>query len=214
MGFVKWTLGRSDAQKHPVRVVLLGRDIARYWHNEIQPHVRQASTHRVRADRRWNWPALLRLLPRVELLAGRRCYGHAVIAKSQAGAAVPVALSLLVERYTLIEQEGPGTFVWFAASAPDEACDRLNIPRLDQLGRILIDAAMVTSVQAGLDGRISLHADPGGDVYLPRYYAETCGLLRVPASTTLCGVRINDGRYFHATPQVAQALLKRFDDQR
>ena len=133
------------------------------------------------------------------------------MAKARDGDAVPVALSLMVEEFALLKEEDPVAFLWFAASAPAEAFKAFNVPRLDRLGQILVDTTIVTSKNAGLNGRISLHADPGGDAYLPRYYVQQCGLLPVNPNVSLTGVRVNDGRYYYATSSLADILLSKMD---
>lgn len=214
MEFVTKTTVRGGSEEQPVKIVRLDRDIARFWHNRIQPFVRDASAKRFRSDAKWHWPVMLHLFPRVELLAGRRCYGFAVMGRARNGDAVPVAMSLLVEEYALLEDEDAGSFLWFAASAPDDAFRAFDVPRLDRLGRILVNTTMVTSYNAGLLGRMSLHADPGGDAYLPDFYLKHCGLLPVNPSAKLRSIRNNDGRYYYATVLLAEKLLRSMNSWR
>lgn len=210
MEFVRRTTIRGSAKEEPIKIVLLDRKIARVWHNKIRPHIKDASKVRHRLDVKWHWPALLQLAPRTEYLAGRRCFGYAVLARGTGGAAIPVGISLVVEQYKLLEGANPSSFLWLAATAPSQAFKALGVPRLDQLGEILVDTTMVTSFNAGLRGRMGLHADPRGGPHLLKFYAQDCGLDRIGSAIQLKGTRTNDGRYFFAGGGTArQAVIRR-----
>ena len=176
--------------------------------------VRAASEVRQRPDERWNWAALLELLPRLELLNGRRCFGYAVMTETANGKSVPVALALVVEKFRLLESEDPGTFLWFAASAPTNALAALTLPRLDELGRVLTDVTIATSFNTGQGGRIGLHADPNGGDHLVAFYRDRCGLKAVSRDQTLNGIRRNDGRYFYTDEPLASQLAGTMDNWR
>ena len=160
MDFIRTAAIRGSNLRQAVKIVLLDRNIARFWQNEIQPLFRASSLVRQRPDERWHWPVLLQLLPRLALLNGQRCFGYAVMTETAGGNSVPIALALVVEKYDLLESEDPGTFLWFAASAPTSAFAALTIPRVDDLGRVLIDVTITTTFNAGQNGCIGLHADP------------------------------------------------------
>ncbi len=215
MEFVKSVAIRNNQLRIPIKVVTLDRTFARFWNNQIQPFVRIESRARPRADEHWHWPAMLSLLPRTELLAGRRCFGYAFVVESRDHKAIPIALSLLVETYSAFEERPPGTFLWFAATAPRNALVAFGIPVLHDAGRIVVDATIVTSVNVGCKGQIYLHADAKGDHYLPTYYETVCRLERIGANEKLRGgLRRNDGRYFGADSNRAVTILEAMDKWR
>jgi hypothetical protein len=80
---------------------------------------------------------------------------------------------------------------------------------------LLLDNAIVLSQNAGLGGRIGLHAaTAGGDGLLAVY--GRCGLLRLPATRPLPPLirRANDGRFFYTDGGVAESLAAALDPSR
>jgi hypothetical protein len=83
------------------------------------------------------------------------------------------------------------------------------------LGRVLLDNAIILSQNAGLEGRIGLHAAAaGGRVLLNVYIA--CGLSRLAATAKLPpGVkRKNDGRFFFGDEMQAETMAAMLDSRR
>jgi hypothetical protein len=87
-----------------------------------------------------------------------------------------------------------------------------NPPRL---ARVLLDSAIVLSQNAGLAGRIGLHAAPAGGTSLLKVY-DKCGLINLSAKAPLPPhVRHkNDGRFFYADAELAEALAAQLDHAR
>lgn len=205
MDHVRFAPLQNDPLPGALTVALATRAYATFWENEVQPDIRAALPPRL--DRLWHWPMFLRLFSRTEILNGRRCYGHTLVAADSTGAARPVAMSLLVETVPFLPMTGQSTFLWFMSGIPSTTLRRLGLPLFRSLGQIVVDAALVVSLNQGNDGRALLHADPqGGDELLARYQHDY-GLARLPANLQLRGVRKNDGRYFYTDETLARLLL-------
>lgn len=205
MDHVRFAPLQNDPLPGALTVALATRAYATFWENEVQPDIRAAQPSR--PDRWWHWPMFLRLFPRTELLNGRRCYGHTLVAADTTGEARPVAMSLLVETVTFLPASGPSTFLWFMSGIPSTTLRRLGLPLFHSLGQILVDAALVVSLNQGNDGRACLHGDPQGGKELLARFEHDYGLARLPANLQLRSVRKNDGRYFYTDETLARLLL-------
>jgi hypothetical protein len=80
---------------------------------------------------------------------------------------------------------------------------------------VLLDSAIVLSQNAGLAGRIGLHAAAAGGNGLLAVYSHL-GLIRLPAAIALPPSvrRPNDGRFFYADEPTAEALAAALDASR
>jgi hypothetical protein len=78
-----------------------------------------------------------------------------------------------------------------------------------------LDSAIVLSQNAGLAGRIGLHAAAAGRDDLLAVY-DRLGLVRLPAAAALPPSvrRPNDGRFFYADEPSAEALAAALDASR
>jgi hypothetical protein len=78
-----------------------------------------------------------------------------------------------------------------------------------------LDDAIVLSQNAGLAGRIGLHAAAAGGAALLNVYAR-CGLINLPAGAEMPPEvrRKNDGRFFYADENQAETLARMLDPSR
>ena len=127
-------------------------------------------------------------------------------------------MSIVIEEYPYLDIEHPGesNFMWFMSAADAQVlAAEFGMSHPPALGRVLLDNAIVLSQNAGLEGRIGLHAAPaGGDGLLVMY--GRCGLMRLPATAVLPPAvrRRNDGRFFYADERVAETLAVALDASR
>lgn len=198
-----------------VHVVELSQEVYLYWHQQIEPVIRKLPT---RLDRKWNWSPMYRYLPlALEKMMGRDLPGYAVLVLNDDGDVVPAGLVLLSVGYPALDADRESSvFLWYLTSAPLEALQGLKVGSKPRLLEILVDIAFVVSEARGYHGRIGLHAEdepgnPEAQKLLDRYQTR-CGLLSLPPDASMRGLaRRNDGRYFYATPRVAQERMAALD---
>jgi len=188
---------------------------ALWWDARLGPkHASMAA----RADRFWSWSVLLPLCHLVQRAKRRYCRPLVIWARTDEGRFLRSGMSVLIEGYPYLEVEHPGGshFVWFMSAADAGVlATQFGMSHPPALGRVLLDNAIVLSQNAGLAGRIGLHAAAaGGDALLVVY--DRCGLTRLPATAALpLSVRWpNDGRFFYADELVAEALAATLDASR
>jgi hypothetical protein len=75
------------------------------------------------------------------------------------------------------------------------------------LGRIMVDAAMVTGHALGLKGQMWPHAAPAGGPGLVRLYGTICQMSSLPLGWVLPGGGVSDGRHYYAGAPLAQRLM-------
>jgi hypothetical protein len=126
-------------------------------------------------------------------------------------------MSILIESYPYLDVTTPALshFVWFISAADSSVLESdFGMSQPPALARLLLDNAIVLSQNAGLKGRMGLHAAAGGEVLTDVY--RHCGLLRLPATAPLPASvrRANDGRFFYADNEVAEALAAALDASR
>jgi hypothetical protein len=117
---------------------------------------------------------------------------------------------LLIERYPWPLADDPitqSTFTWFIASAPRASLLKRGVADPPCLGRIMIDAALVTSQAIGLEGQMWLHAALGGGPGLVKLYGTICQMPSLPVGAPLPGGRLSDGRHFYARTALAMQLI-------
>jgi hypothetical protein len=197
----------------PVRVARLTHEDALFWHQQVQPEIRNLQD---RLDYHWNWPQLLAALAVFELLRRRELVGYAVLVENALGLAVPAGLVLLSVGYPALDSPSEDSvFVWYLTAAPSAALRFLEVANKPILLEILVDIGMVESEGRGYQGRIGLHAANRGNspssAALYSAYQGRCGLQPLPSSAKLPGVRSNDGRYFTATPNIASTRMAALD---
>jgi hypothetical protein len=171
-----------------------------------------------RADRFWPWSVLLPMSHVVQLAKRRYCRPLVIWARNDAGRFMRVGMSILIEAYPYLDTARTldAHFVWFMSAADSnvlQADFRMSQP--PALGRVLLDNAIVLSQNAGLEGRIGLHAAAAGRDALVNLYRR-CGLMQLGSRATLpVGVsRRNDGRFFVADEVRAEAMAAMLDPSR
>jgi hypothetical protein len=183
-----------------------------WWDTRFGPkHAQMAA----RADRFWSWSMLLPLCHLVQRVKRRYCRPLVIWARTDNDRFLRVGLSILIEAYPYLDvgQPGESHFVWFMSAAdPGVLTTEFGMSHPPALARVLLDNAIVLSQNAGLGGRIGLHAAAaGGDGLLVVY--ERCRLLRLPVAASLPPSirRPNDGRFFYADDRRAETLAAALD---
>ncbi len=198
-----------------IRVTDMTARDAFWWDARLGPtHAQMAS----RTDRFWSWSVLLPLCHLIQRTKRRYCRPLVIWARTDKGRFLRVGLSILIEAYPYLDVERPGEshFVWFMSAAdPRVLRSEFGMSQPPALGRLLLDNAIVLSQNAGLGGRIGLHAATAGGEELLTVY-ERCGLLRLPAAKPLPPPirRGNDGRFFYTDEGLAESLAAALDPSR
>ena len=214
-GFARFAPARKDKdRKRWVRIRvsdMTGGDAA-WWDARVQPTIALTPG---RADRQWIWSALLPLFLLHQLSKGRRCRPLVLWAYADNGRLVRAAMSLVIERYPRLDvaAEGFAHFLWLVSSAPASILARFGVSDPPSLGCVSVDTSMVLSENAGLVGRIGLHAAPSGGPRLLKLYGTDCRLLQLSATAALPRTvrRSNDGRFFYTDDARAETLLREGD---
>lgn len=189
---------------------MTGSDAA-WWDTRVQPTIAITPG---RADRHWIWSALLPLFLLHQLSKGRRCRPLVLWAYADNGRLVRAAMSLVIERYPRLDAtQGFAHFLWLVSSAPASILAGFGVSDPPSLGLVTVDTSMVLSENAGLVGRIGLHAAPSGGPRLLKLYGTECRLLQLPAAAALPPTvrRSNDGRFFYTDDARAEILLRNGD---
>jgi hypothetical protein len=188
---------------------------ALWWDTRLGPkHASMAG----RADRYWSWSMLLPLCHLVQRAKRRYCRPLVFWARADSGRFLRVGMLIVIEAYPYLDIEHPAEshFVWFMSGADAGVLGaEFGMSHPPALGRVLLDSAIVLSQNAGLAGRIGLHAAAaGGDGLLAVY--DRLGLIRLPTAATLPPLvrRPNDGRFFYADEPVAEELAAGLDVSR
>jgi hypothetical protein len=193
---------------------MTGGDAA-WWDARLAPkHARLRS----RADRFWSWSVLLPMCHLVQLAKRRECRPLVIWARTDAGRFLRVGMSIFIESYPYLDASRvlQSIFVWFISAAdPTVLQSDFGMSEPPALGRILLDNAIVLSQNAGLEGRMGLHAAAAGGSALLAVY-KNCGLSQLPASAKLPARvrRKNDGRFFFADETQAEVLAAMLDPSR
>jgi hypothetical protein len=214
--FVRFAPSKADKSRLvDIRITLMTGGDALWWDARLGPwHARIAS----RADRLWSWSVLLPMCHLVQLAKRRFCRPLVIWARADNGQFVRAGMSILIEQYPYLDVSAPNEshFVWFISAADSGVLSsRYGVSDPPALGRVLLDNAIVLSQNAGLSGRMGLHAAAAGGAGLLTVYVK-CGLLQLPATAPLPTSirRKNDGRFFYADQSVAEALAALLDPSR
>ena len=217
--------GRRFARKAPskidksrsvdIRVTDMVADDAAWWDARLGP---KHALMRSRADRLWAWSVLLPMCHLVQLLKRRHCRPLVIWARDDRGRFLRVGMSIFIESYPYLDatRSLESNFVWFLSAADTALLQSdFGMSEPPALGRVLLDNAIILSQNAGLEGRIGLHAAAAGGRVLLNIY-RACGLTRLAASATLpSGVqRKNDGRFFFADEVRAESMAAMLDASR
>jgi hypothetical protein len=214
--FVRSAPSRTD-KHHSVDLKMtdMGAADAAWWDARLGPHHVKIET---RADRFWPWSALLPMCHLVQLAKRRYCRPLVIWARTDSGRFLRVGMSIFIETYPYLDvsTRADSVFVWFISSAePTVLRENFGMSHPPALGRVLLDNAIVLSQNAGLAGRIGLHAARAGGSQLLRIY-QNCGLIRLSEDMPLPTEvrRENDGRFFYADPGRAESLAAMLDPRR
>jgi hypothetical protein len=188
---------------------------AAWWDTRLGP---KNARSRARADRFWSWSVLLPLCHLVQLAKRRYCRPLVVWARTDSGRFLRVGMSIFIESYPYLEAERgvDSYFVWFMSAADSALLHaHFDMTHPPALGRVLLDNAIVLSQNAGLGGRIGLHAAAAGGDTLPSLYAA-CGLMNLAVTAQLPAdvKRKNDGRFFVADETRAESMAALLDPRR
>jgi hypothetical protein len=215
-GFVRKARSKVDRERVvDIRTTDMTATDALWWDSRLAPkHARMQS----RADRFWLWSVLLPMCHLIQLAQRRYCRPLVTWARTDNGRFLRVGMSILIERYPYLDvtTSALSHFVWFMSAAdPGVLQSDFRMSQPPALARLLMDNAIVLSQNSGLEGRMGLHAAAAGGKVLADVYRH-CGLLRLPATALLPESvrRPNDGRFFYADNEVAEALAAALDVSR
>lgn len=213
ISYVRQAPDRNSNFAIPIRTSIMSMEHAVIWDLRIQPLILSGP---VRADRYWSWALLRSVFPIAQYAKRRRrCLALTTLIRNQSGQAVPAAMSLFIEGYPYLPATGQeSVFVWFISSAPETALAHLGVQMIPSLGRILIDTALVASINMGLEGRIGLHCTAAGGDRLRNFYLNHCKLNNLPQDATMPIGRANDGRFFYADEILADSLVQELNPYR
>src|SRR5216684_2690734 len=198
-----------------IRTTDMTADDALWWDSRLGPKHAQIRT---RADRFWPWSVLLPMCHLVQLAHRRYCRPLVTWARTDSGRFLRTGMSILIEHYPYLNVRKPvqSHFVWFISAADTSVLQSdFGMSHPPALARLLLDNAIVLSQNAGLGGRMGLHAAAAGGVALMNLYGH-CGLQHLSADADLPPLvrRPNDGRFFFADEPVAEALAAALDASR
>lgn len=205
---------KGSTQFIDVEIVQGTIDDAGRWDDKIQPHIAKKSE---RVDAKWRWRQLYKTTSMFEAPLGRQVSLYCLNVPGSDGDSVPLAIMLLSEGYPSLDGSQPGSvFLWFLASAPNEALQHLGYthPKPEMIMSALVDIAIQRSYELGYDGRVGLHAAQEGGRHLYCAYRDQVRMaaLRGRAKLTLVRkLRGNDERYFWCDPKLSQSLTNSLD---
>lgn len=155
------------------------------------PHI---ATDPTRTDRAWDWR---RRIPLIAFGGGFARRPRLFQLHTDPGDFPLGMIALLENERAIGDEASSAVFVWYLAGAPEAAVQAHGNPRA--ITTAVLDIAIQVGLHGQADGRLWLHADPGGGDRLLDWY-QAKGLEMVPQDTTLPGPAIvgrpNDGRYF------------------
>ncbi len=214
--FARKAPGKIDKNRSvDIRVTDMVANDAAWWDARLGP---KHALIQSRADRLWSWSVLLPMCHLVQLVMRRQCRSLVIWARDDRRRFLRVGMSICIESYPYLDatRSLESNFVWFVSAAdPALLQSDFNMSQPPALGRVLLDNAIILSQNAGLEGRIGLHAAAAGGRALMNIYSA-CGLTRLSASATLPpGVRRkNDGRFFFADEVRAERMAAMLDASR
>jgi len=215
--YARRALNRTQPPWVDIKVDHMSLADALYWDATMQRDIvteglnaRRLGKPPPRADFYWTWSGIRMLFPLAQVLKKRRCRALTIYVQDSKGRALPAGMMLLIERYPwALSAPTPlrSVFTWFIASAPAASLVVRGVPDPPAVGRIMIDAALVTSQALGLQGRMWLHAAPSGGTGLVKFYGTVCQMEHLPIGAPLPGGQLSDGRHFYATSVLAKQLI-------
>jgi hypothetical protein len=128
---------------------------------------------------------------------------------------VPIGLLTMVPEFvcTVQQHSRPRGFVWYLSDAPREHYAQLQVERARGVAPALLDIAIQTRIDLGVDRCTILHADPNGGPDLSAFYRR-CKMNQLPRGQGISPLRPgwrNDGRYFQMDDPTAMQFCAGFD---
>ena len=176
--FVQW-LPQGPAGHHAeVHVRRLSKDIADWWHHNIQPMINQDSS---RPDSGWSWPTItawnhwadpLTAHPRGFALCLGCADGHISV---NAGLPQVLALVQLVARIPFIEDRSEySVLLHYLTTVPRVLLDQKPI---GLVGQAAVDISLVHALRLGYAGRMIAVIGRKDRHRLAIWYADKCGMI-------------------------------------
>lgn len=204
-----------------------------FWHTEVQSLIDAHYRHwrsdlpmrDVRADVGWDWTKIYGL----HLLHNTACYipgnksgpalAMALVVITEDDEEIPIGLITVVPEFecTLDHVSGKRTFAWYLADAPVSFYRNvLNTDPVVSVAAALIDTAIQSGIEAGMDGSLLLHADPNGGQRLANFYLQRCKMKQLSLDSGPLSIfrRKNLDQYFYMSAAVAAAFSDDFDCRR
>lgn len=191
-------------------------DVRKFWHNNVQAHIRSEDSAKVkkkrRADYKWDWDgkiAAIDLVLKIKKPSQKLELVYIDCPREGDDEPFPIAMLALLHNTNMprMNNSSPavkGTYVWYLSVAPRKYLEKHILGDVPDISTCLLDFVAVLSNANQGNGRFWLHAttDFSGEAKLPEYYSNSCELVNVPESYTIdtksaFGVKSNnDGRYF------------------
>jgi antirestriction protein ArdC/phage/plasmid primase-like uncharacterized protein/ribosomal protein S18 acetylase RimI-like enzyme len=177
---------------HKIKIAIAKRKDLTLWQKEAMPHEEsQASS--------WNWNRINKLGSMANTFLKQNTE-IVTLSKND----TLVGMMLIAKDFEAMVEYGSKektNFIWFFQGGPKGYLEEKGIDKKEfdiSIGAALLDTAVVKSFENGTEGRLLLHADPGGGDGLLKYY-EKQGFKRIEDKNIkkISPKRDNDGRYFY-----------------
>jgi hypothetical protein len=221
----------ETASYYPVDVVEMDESMLGTWCSRVQPRIDaqygtwpgESDSRLIRADVHWNWRSILRYAQLHNFATrwpGNRSGKAIALCLALAGDGVermPIGMLTVVPEFSCSVAGVPEhrSFVWFLSDAPAEWYLDLRIQPARGVAKVLIDTALQTRIDLGLDAACLLHADPSGGEKLLGFYEQGCGMVRVDGSHRVSALRpMRPGEYFQMDDVRARSFCSKLDSNR
>lgn len=205
--------------KNKIEVIVSLADFSDGWHwdREIRPVLMKQFPGRTN----YRWSGIIGAMPYLRKVAfgleSSDVYALGLFVRTPDDVEVLAGLTLLAEG--VVFPNAPSekcVYVWFLQAAPEEYLRAKGLTLIPKVGEVLLDSAIVSSMEAGLGGRVLLHAAPSGGSALMDVYGNF-GLHQVDKSKKVA-IRSsdnplrcvhNDGRFFYADEPTAEYIVRK-----
>ena len=175
----------------------VSRDELVQVHIDWQPHrieaLKRAAEGRGKWPEHWHWDWSQKA-EKLKFLA-YQCFGVELDGQMQG----LMMLSTISRRARIPSEKGkPVLYIEYIESAPWNVRDLTETPRFSGVGVALLEAAIQTSIEEGMSGRIGLHSLPQAEPFYRRYMED----LGIDANNS------EELRYFEMTPVQASAFME------
>jgi hypothetical protein len=217
---------------YPVEIVAMDESLVDTWHSTVQPRIdaqygtwpEERDPRFIRADVHWNWRHNLRLAQlhnfatRVPGNRSGKSVAWSLVLTDAGAKRFPIGMLTVVPDFncTVEGVSGSRSFVWYLSDAPAECYHDLGIRPARGVAKVLIDTALQTRLEMGLDGASLLHADPRGGEKLLKFYETGCGMLRVDDTGERISIfrPMRPGEYFRMEDAEARLFCSKLDSNR